>query len=203
MSLMNIPQIKQKLREIGRSKRKALDLASQKDLSLALLKCLRTQSLFLNSQNIAAYYPKDAEIDPRPLIELSWNLGKRCFLPVLDPLKSKKLLFMEYTQNDPLFPNRFGVLEPPFNSKRLIPSWFLDLVFVPLIAFDNKGHRLGRGGGYYDHTFAYFKENVRSKRPKLIGLAYEFQEVDAIPEEAWDLQLTGVATEKQFILFNN
>ena len=73
----------------------------------------------------------------------------------------------------------------------------LDLVLVPLVAFDDRGNRLGMGGGYYDQTFAFLSQRQHYRRPTLLGVAYEFQRLVALPVQAWDIPLDGVATEKR------
>jgi len=69
---------------------------------------------------------------------------------------------------------------------------------LPLVAFDQQGERLGMGGGYYDRTFEFLRRSGLNK-PKLIGLAHDFQQVDAIPTEAWDVPLTAIVTNKGVI----
>jgi 5-formyltetrahydrofolate cyclo-ligase len=73
--------------------------------------------------------------------------------------------------------------------------WSLDLVFVPLVAFDKEGHRLGMGGGYYDRTFAFKTKHSHLKGPKLIGLAHDFQLQSQLPVMPWDIPLNAVITE--------
>ena len=63
-----------------------------------------------------------------------------------------------------------------------------------------QGHRLGRGAGHYDYSFAFLKDSPKGKHPKLIGLAYEFQETTLFSQEKWDVPLYAIATDKRFIL---
>jgi len=72
----------------------------------------------------------------------------------------------------------------------------LDIVFVPLVAFDEKCHRIGMGVGYYDRTFN-FKLANQKQPPMLIGLAYEFQKVPSISPQSWDVPVDAVVSEKQ------
>ena len=72
---------------------------------------------------------------------------------------------------------------------------------MPLLGFDLKGNRLGMGGGYYDRCLAFKKSKV--KKPILLGFAYDFQQVDLLSAEPWDIGLDAIATESQFIHFNN
>jgi 5-formyltetrahydrofolate cyclo-ligase len=74
-------------------------------------------------------------------------------------------------------------------------------VLAPLVAFDRSGNRLGMGGGYYDRSFAYLRHRVHWRRPRLIGYAYGFQEVQALERAHWDVPLSGVVTELGLRLF--
>ena len=91
--------------------------------------------------------------------------------------------------------NRFGI--PESIAAELLEATSLDVVLLPVVAFDRLGHRLGTGGGYYDRTFAFRQGS--SSPPLLIGIAYAFQEVDAIEVAAWDVDLDWVVTEREAI----
>lgn len=180
--------------------RRALSIPLRCKKSRELLKTITHLDIFTQSHRIAFYWPSKGEIDPRPILELALKMGKRCYLPVIHPSKEKHLLFVEYRSGDRLKLNRYGIKEPILGSGHRIPlpPWMLNLVFVPLLAFNSEGRRLGRGGGYYDRTFAGLKYEHRPRQPTLIGFAYEFQKIESLPYEDWDLTLSGVATEKNF-----
>jgi 5-formyltetrahydrofolate cyclo-ligase len=125
-------------------------------------------------------------------------MGKCCFLPILHPLKKNRLWFIEYTPDTHLAPNRFGILEPTRAGKGLVPAWSLDLVLMPVVAFDCKANRLGMGLGYYDMTFKLHQRHAFSP-PVLLGLAYEFQCVAKLPVDSWDVPLDGIVTEKRIL----
>jgi 5-formyltetrahydrofolate cyclo-ligase len=76
----------------------------------------------------------------------------------------------------------------------------LDLVLTPLVAFDAQGHRLGMGGGFYDRSFAYLLRHSRWLRPRLIGLAYDFQRQTRLPHQPWDVPLHAIATDHRLYL---
>lgn len=187
------------LRQALLAKRSFLANTPGHNQSLALAAILAKRLEFINSQRIAFYWPHQGEIDPRAAIDLAWQLGKKCYLPVLHPLGYKKLLFVEYCPKDKLHKNRFSIPEPSLLHRVCIPSWTLNLVLMPVLGFDQWGHRLGRGGGYYDRTFAYVENTYKPRNPLLIGLAYEFQALDRLPKEDWDIPMLGIATEKRFI----
>ncbi len=132
-----------------------------------------------------------------PLMQAIWQAKKCCYLPVLQ--LDRTLQFARYEPEDVLRSNRFGILEP-LPTADILPPEALDLVLLPLVAFDKTGRRLGTGGGYYDRTFAFVREAVVTK-PLLLGFAYAAQEAPSLPEEEWDVRLQGVVTEQQMMLF--
>lgn len=124
-------------------------------------------------------------------MRLAWARGKRTFLPCLR--SDRSLAFVEYRRGTPLRANRFGIPEP-YGSKSISLKQ-LDVVCVPLVGFDRAGGRLGMGGGFYDRTFA----RRGFHQPKLIGLAHSIQESTGLPRDAWDIALSGVVTEREWI----
>ena len=85
--------------------------------------------------------------------------------------------------------NLYGIPEP-IKKKPVNP----DVLFVPLVAFDRKGFRLGYGGGFYDR---YIKKLEKRKSFLSIGFAYSFQKINKIPKESFDKPLDLVITEKK------
>ena len=188
---------KNTLRQTLRHARRALTRQQQKQASLGLSRQLSTLSAFQRSRRVAAYIPNDGEIDPQPLLELAWRLGKQVYLPVLHPFEPGQLLFMEYQPGQPLAKNRFGIPEPVCDQDSRCPTWMLDLVLTPLVGFDEAGHRMGMGGGFYDRSFAFLKTGLRPRQPTLIGVAHECQKVDALPCEPWDIPMQHVITDQR------
>jgi 5-formyltetrahydrofolate cyclo-ligase len=152
-------------------------------------------SAFRRARRIAFYLTYGGEIDPQPALELATALGKTCYLPVLHPLGHNRLYFVRHDAGEPLILNRFGIPEP--RLRRPTPIWSLDLIFVPLVAFDAAGNRLGQGAGFYDRSLACLRGRP-AKRPLLIGLAHGFQQVPQLHPTSWDVPLHGVATEHSF-----
>ncbi len=189
------------LRQRIRHQRASLSTRVQRQAAVAIMKRARTLRRFQRAQRIAAYIAHHGEIDPQPLMQAARNVGKRVYLPVLHPFLHGRLKFCELRTNTILQANRFGIPEPSARTKCTRDSRRLDLVLVPLVAFDSHGFRLGMGGGYYDRSFAYRHGSSRA-RPLLIGLAYEFQLVNVLPHEAWDITLDAVITERNIYRFN-
>lgn len=130
-----------------------------------------------------------------PALEQAARGGKRCYLPILHPFLHGRLLFAQWQPGDRLAKNRFGIPEPILRGARLLPARRLDLVITPLLAFDAQCHRIGMGGGYYDRSFGFLHRRSHWCRPRLIGLAYAFQQVPPITPSPWDVRLDKVVTD--------
>lgn len=178
-----------------------LSAAEQQQRSQAVCRRLSRQKLFRTSRRIAAYLPADGEVDPRPLIELAWQLGKQVYLPVLIPWLGNRLWFARYTPDTRLASNRFGIAEPEISHRQRIAAHALDLVLTPLVGFDNNGNRLGMGGGYYDRSFSHLLRHKHWCKPRLAGLAYDFQQLPRLSSRPWDVPLTAVVTDTDWHLF--
>jgi 5-formyltetrahydrofolate cyclo-ligase len=95
----------------------------------------------------------------------------------------------------PMRANRYGIPEPTGLRGSLSARW-LDLMIVPLVAFDTTGTRLGSGTGYYDRALSYRSLRQNWRRPRLIGIAYDFQRVDSLERKPWDIPLGLIATDR-------
>lgn len=137
------------------------------------------------SEVVAGYWRIRDELDCQPILVRLMDSLQPVVLPVvLGPGQGLELRVWE--QGASLYPSGFGTLAP----SELAPQAEPDVVLVPLLGFDNSGTRLGYGGGYYDRTLAGM-----SKKPRLIGLAFAAQELEAIPREDHDIPLDAVVTE--------
>jgi len=142
------------------------------------------------------YLVNDGEIDPCEVMAWCWQHKKRPFVPIVSNSNSTQLRFAEIKQDSDFAENKFGISEPVIDESELVSADQLDLVLMPLVAFDCCGNRLGMGGGFYDTTFDFIRtQNV--SRPVLIGIAHELQKVDRILSESWDIPLSIVVTDSQ------
>ena len=173
-------------RQALRSRRRQLGIGSQIASSRRLAQTISQQTIYNFSQHIAFYLPNDGEISLWPLLKHSWVLQKKCYLPVIS---GRQLQFMNFMPGSPLTRNQFGILEPTAGRYRKLTH--IDLVLVPLVAFDRLGNRLGMGGGFYDRTFA---SQLGKKRPVLWGVAHWFQQVADLTPQVWDFSLDSVIT---------
>ena len=157
------------------------------------------QLIYQKSSRIAFYLPNDSELSLQIALQYSLSQNKNCYLPVICSTANPTMRFARFDNRTKLTKNRFGIPEPIVTRRRYLSAALLDLVLMPLVAFDASGNRLGMGGGFYDKTFSFLKRRKSWKRPKLIGVAYDFQQIDDLPGDAWDVPLDGVVTNKSFV----
>ncbi len=183
------------LRQKLRATRRALTPEQQDQAGRGLAEVMLRQPVLAESQHIALYLANDGEINPAFLISKLRELGKQCYLPVLTGDEGRELAFVAYQVETPLIKNKYNIPEPEYKEEFAIPPQDLDLVLMPLTGFDEKGQRLGMGGGFYDRTFEFIRA---AEKPLLIGLAHECQKVLKIPAEHWDIPMSGIATNKNY-----
>jgi len=147
------------------------------------------QILKKNTTNtLALYYPSNYEVNTLSLFQLIKKIKIKTLLPIIK--SNTQLNFVEWKYLDPLTINEFGMLEPCFNNKSLIP----DLMLVPLLAFDNNNNRLGYGKGFYDKFLNKFLK--KKNKIKTIGVAFSFQKYNKLPVSNLDIKLDYILTEK-------
>ena len=183
---------RKRLRREMRARRRLLTAGERQRAAQRLARRLRASTLLYRARRVGLYLPADGEIDPWPALRRGTG-HRQCFLPVLDPLRPGILRFAPWTPGRPMRANRFGIPEPRFRYSELVPVWSLDLILMPLVAWDRHGNRLGMGGGFYDRTLADMDR--RPLRPRLAGVAYRFQEVPRLESRWWDVPLDGVLTD--------
>jgi 5-formyltetrahydrofolate cyclo-ligase len=141
---------------------------------------------------VSGFSPMKSEINPIPLMRRLADMGARLALPVVAG-KGKPLIMRAWVFGEPLASGVWGIREPPPEAPEVLP----DILIVPLLAFDRRGHRIGYGAGYYDMTIAA----LRAQKPvTAIGIAFAAQEIDAVPTTPRDARLDLVLTEKEVIV---
>lgn len=192
---MSVESEKSELRRALRSQRNALNVPERKLAGRQLVTRLTSTRVFRASRRVAAYVASDGEIDPGRIIERALAMGKRCYLPVLSRLHWDSLWFAPLTPASRFRTNRYGIPEPQGSPGALVRAAELDLILLPLVGFDVCGNRLGMGGGFYDRSLEFLHRRHCLRRPRLLGLAYEFQRVDRLPANGWDVPLDGIVTD--------
>lgn len=188
----NIKVQKHDIRKKICSVRASLSATDKQQKSLAICKKIQTIDAWKHAKNIALYFATKNEVQTDQLINACWQQQKTAFLPVI---QHKKMAFYQYEKNTVLINNRFNIAEPDTKHSHFTETDKLDLIILPLIAFDSNKNRLGQGGGFYDRTFAELLE----KKPTLIGIAYDCQRVASVPTEKWDIPLDYVVSESDLV----
>jgi len=183
---------KAQLRRRMRTARRALTLYQQRLHGRAATIRLGQSPQLQRARHIGLYWPMDGELDIRWLQQRYPH--KHFYLPVLPAAPHPQLRFRRWHGGPLTYRNRYRIPEP-LRGDSIAPH-HLDLVLVPLVAFDESGARLGMGAGFYDRTFA-FKRQMPGSGPTLIGAAHQLQCVTALPTDSWDIPLRGVVTERQ------
>jgi 5-formyltetrahydrofolate cyclo-ligase len=178
------------LRQRIRAERRALSAAERVAADRAIAARIRSLDVFRRARRIAVFLAFDGEPTLASLIEDAVRAGKRVYAPIIT---RRAMSFAELDVGARLGTNFFGILEPD-RAKRIDPRR-LDLVLTPLVAFDERGVRIGVGRGYYDRCFRFLHARSAWHRPKLLGVAYELQHVHTIATEPWDVPLWGAVTE--------
>lgn len=186
---------RQQLRASIRKRRNLLTAEQQTEAA----KLLKNNALKLikSGQSIALYLANDGEVNTASLIEHLRELNTPLLFPVLHPFCSGYLNFQYVNRQISWTTNKYGITEPAPNAFTTAHLSNIDIIFMPLVAFDTAGNRLGMGGGYYDRTLANI--NKLSKKPTLIGLAHDCQEVEHLNNEQWDIPIDMIVTPTRII----
>ncbi|MDF7670271.1 5-formyltetrahydrofolate cyclo-ligase [Orbaceae bacterium ESL0721] len=177
-------QIRNQIRE----KRRQLPESERQQAEQIIYQKIKAHPAVSRANRIAIFLSFDGELNTHPIINYLWQAGKSVYLPIVDPLNRKNLLFLRYTEETLLIKNRFGIQEPPFEESNLLPYQELDIIFTPLVAFDERGYRFGMGGGYYDRLLANYQDEAILP----IGLAFACQKVDCLDNQPWDVKLPEI-----------
>jgi len=188
---------RQSLRQKLRRQRREFSGSERDQAQTRVARSLLKHRWLLRAHHIGVYMAFDGELDLTATFELLSRQGKRLFAPQLNR-SARGMRFVRWN-NGEMACNRYGISEP--SGERPVDPRSLDLVLVPLVAFDANGSRLGMGGGHYDRLFSFLKRRCIWRHPKLLGVGFELQRLRALPTAPWDVPLHGAITEQQRYFF--
>ncbi|MCX8293000.1 5-formyltetrahydrofolate cyclo-ligase [Phyllobacterium sp. 0TCS1.6A] len=136
---------------------------------------------------VSGFWPIRSEVDLRPLLHALAQRGARLCLPAI--IDKQTIVFREHRDDAAMVETGFGTSGPAEDAPVLDPQ----LMLVPLAAFDARGHRIGYGAGYYDRAIAALRR--KGARPRLVGIAFDCQQVATVPDEPHDVPLAAILTE--------
>lgn len=178
---------KRRLRRLLAARRREVPPAMARAAGVALSRRMASTPEFIAARRVALYVSLPDELPTEPLFEECRRIGKRVMAP---RIVSDRLEFAAIAGLDELRPGRYGIAEPHpgVPAERMGAR---DLVFVPGVAFDLHGNRLGRGGGFYDRAFG-----GEGPLPVRFGVAYAFQLIEHVPHGPEDGRVDAIVTEQ-------
>lgn len=179
-------EAKKALRRDALARRDALDTAWRIEASLDMVDAGKAIAVE-PGDIVSGFWPMRSEVDVRPLMFSFMERGARLCLPAI--LDKSTIVFRELVRGAPMIDMGFGTLGPGEEAEVLEPS----VMLIPLAAFDRRGHRIGYGAGYYDRAIAHLHGMART--PRLIGIAFDCQEVPLVPDEWHDVIIPEILTE--------
>lgn len=179
--------LKAQLRSERLAARNALSVEERIEKSLAIAEAGGSLIDFLPGEEISGFFPIRSEVDVRPLMQQLRTRGARLAVPIV--MDKQTIIFRELLPGAPVVSTGFGTFGPGEEARIVDP----DVMLVPLAAFDRAGHRIGYGAGYYDRAIS--KLHAQGRQPRLIGVAFDCQEIDIVPAEDHDVALDAILTE--------
>lgn len=191
---------KSELRKSLRQRRAAIGRTERRRAAAGLTRNALRHGLLARYQRIGIYLAHGAEISTLPLINRALTLKRACYLPMLSFGRGRMLWFNRLQAGQSWVANRYGI--PENTTTQQVHARQLDLLFMPLVGFDDCGNRIGMGGGFYDTTLAYLQRRVAWRKPYLVGVAFECQRINGeLPHDPWDVPLDAVLTERGLYRF--
>ncbi len=184
---------KSELRLKALESRRSLPPERLEELSRAVQARLEGLPYYNRAKVVASYVAKRHEVRTQGIIESALSSGKKVIVPKTN-LLTKRLTFHHIKSLSELSPGAFGILEPGPRAKPA-PLSEADVVLVPVVAWDGRGHRLGYGRGYFDRE-------LKSKGKAVsVGLALESQRFESVPQSFHDVPLEAIVTEDRALMF--
>lgn len=181
------------IRTTIRNKRKALDDNALCAAGAALLS--HFIPLLDKTKNLAGYQAMQGEIPLNAVFDYCHSNNITTLLPIMC---NKRLAFAPFDANTTFKSVQYGILEPDVAQDDWWTPEQLELVLVPLVAFDKTYNRIGMGGGFYDRSFEFRKTDPAP--PTLLGVAHAMQQVNDVHAQQWDVALDGVATDTELLM---
>ncbi len=188
---------KKTLRAQHRKQRRSLNATQQHHAAIGLAKQLSSLPIIKKAQHIGIYLASDGEIS----LDVFYNAhhrNKAFYIPKITKHPRKPMRFNRFSGRNGLFTNHFGIKEVSRGKTRDIRK--LDVILMPLVAFDDQSNRLGMGGGFYDKVLSFKRQRIFTRQPLLIGVAHNFQQAGHIPTDAWDVTVNMVVTDKATLI---
>jgi 5-formyltetrahydrofolate cyclo-ligase len=183
---------KQSLRKELLAARRSLGVAARVKAARAVARFIAHTPWLAPGKRVAIYASMPQELGTEPLIKLA--LARRCevYVPRVMSMRARRIEFVPYDHRGRV--HAFGMHEP--SSVDFLGARWMHTIFVPGVAFDHRGARLGFGAGFYDRALAFKRLRQHWRGPRLVGLAYAFQVVPQVPVTATDIFMDLIVTDR-------
>lgn len=179
---------KREIRKFMREKRELLTKEEREKLDDAIFEKIVNSKEYKESKNIFIFVSYDTEIDTHRIIKQALKDEKVLCVPRVIS-KEEGMIIAQIKNFEELEPGAYGILEPKDN-KFQVDETIIDVAYLPGLAFDKIGGRVGYGGGFYDRFLRKSRKDC-----KKIGLAYSFQVLENVPMEKDDEYIDGIITD--------
>lgn len=180
---------RQRLRRQLREQRKRLSPRARRLAARKACRGVLHSPVLRGLARCAIYLSRGSELDTSALIAGLHRRGIAVYVPVLRP--ESRMVWVALTPATRLHRARFGLREPRPTRPRCFTR-ALGLMILPLVGYDERGTRLGAGGGYYDRV-----PERPHRRPLRLGYAYALQRLSTLPRAPWDVPLRRIATDRR------
>ena len=181
------------LRQTLRDARSSMSTYDVEKHSLAIAQ--RAYPLVSHAHRMAGYFALGCEVDVAPLLEQCRTNDQLTYAPLVK--QGNTMSFVPFKENTQIAINQYGIKEPIAKESDYLRPGQLDAVLVPLVGFDSHCNRMGMGGGYYDRSFSHRRDSAG--KPLLVGVAFDFQGVESVHADWWDVPLDYIVTETRII----
>lgn len=180
-------KIRQEMLGLRRSQRKKERL----EKSRAIKRKLFSLEDFVEARTVSFYLSMESEVQTYQMVTEALTIGKKIVVPCINTAQGRLTLSEVKDPDKELVPGPYTILQPGEKYCRPVPLDQVDLMILPGLAFDHRGHRLGFGKGFYDKLLSQKREGTMC-----VGLAFQFQVLDEIPALSHDVPMEIIITEK-------
>ena len=186
--------LKDSLRNNMLKERKSMKIENVNALSNKIIETIQKLPEFINCKNIMLYLSFNSEVATYSLAKWCLDNGKKVIVPYCVNSTREIIPFQINNLNTDLTKSTFGIMEPKHTLLKKFNIEDIDLIIVPGLVFDEHCNRIGFGAGYYDRFLP-----KRAKNTTTIGIAYDYQVINKIPTDVYDVPLDFIITEKRIV----
>lgn len=181
------------VRKTHREIRRNISDQDRQVFSDAISKSIIDSDWYKNAKTVFLYLPTKYEVDLEKVLLDAIDSGKKVCVPMC--IGDGEMIAVTPRSFDDLNENSLGIREPKQDGNHEVCEYDMDIIFVPGVAFDAQGNRVGQGGGYYDRYLEKCSKDILK-----VGVCFESQIKSKIEADEWDLPMDVIITQERAIL---